>query len=79
MSKKNVPYSKRKDTPPQDYTYQIHGGTIAPSGYFKILVGKTLKHIITYNRHNLESARLRAKRLANESLGHVVSGSEFCS
>lgn len=59
-------------------SYQIVGGTVAPTGYLKVIQGRTLKYVLTYNRSTLLDVARRAKKLANEIQGCVVSGAEFC-
>jgi hypothetical protein len=78
MSKKDEPYHWKKPVGRPDFSYQIHGGTVAPTGYLKVLVGRNLKHVLTYNRTTLTQVQRTAKQLADSLNGHVVSGAEFC-
>lgn len=78
MSKKDEPCHWKKPVGQSDFSYEIHGGTIAPTGYLKVLVGRSLKHVLTYNRTTYKQVQQDAKQLANRLNGHIVSGAEFC-
>jgi len=79
MSVKDEPSHWKKAIPEKPPEYQFHGGTVAAIGYLKVLKGRTLAHVLTYNSKTLDSVRRIAKKLANECGGHVVDGKEFCN
>lgn len=78
MGQKGIPDHDRKKREPKPKPYEIHS-CVAPIGYLKVVQMRTLKHVLLYNRHTIESARIKARFLASQlMLGRVIGGDEFC-